>query len=331
MLHQEPLASIGKAAAGIARERQPPRFAARTFTEWFADRQLEPHTARRRVLLWPDTFNDHFHPEVLVAATEVLEAAACEVVVPAQSLCCGRPLYDYGMLTLAERQLRRILDALRPEIQAGTPVIAVEPSCGAVFRDELPNLLPDDEDAKRLQRHTHTLGEYLAGLGDAWDAPRLERRALIHLHCHQRATSDTDCDTAVLKRLGVDYELIDSGCCGLAGSFGYEHGEKYRVSMTVGEQRLLPAVRQAPEHSLLITDGFSCRSQIEHGSNRHPLHLAQVIQMALRSGPSGPAVGPPEDHIVPAPPSPNRAVRPAVGLGLGLAAAGLAVGRRAIR
>ncbi len=220
----------------------------------------------------------------------MLEAAGCTVVVPGRSLCCGRPLYDYGMLDLAERQLRTILESLRAEIQAGTPVIALEPSCGAVFRDELPNLLPDDEDAKRLRRQTVSLGEYLAGLGDSWNPPRLHRQARLHLHCHQKATSDTDCDTAVLERLGLDYEVIDSGCCGLAGSFGYERGEKYELSMKVGEQRLLPAVRDSPAATRCsITDGFSCRSQIEHGTDRRraaprPGHPARARNGPQRAG-----------------------------------------------
>jgi FAD/FMN-containing dehydrogenase/Fe-S oxidoreductase len=301
LLQREPFAMIGKALAGVARERRPPAFASQTFVAWFRERKpARPGAAptRRRVLLFPDTFNNHFHPEVAIAATEVLEAAGCEVVIPERALCCGRPLYDYGMLTLAEGQLRQILDSLRAEIQAGTPVLVLEPSCGAVFRDELPSLLPDDEDGKRLTRQTVTLGEYLAGLGDAWEPPRLERKALVHLHCHQRATSDTDCDLVVLERLGLDAEVIDSGCCGLAGSFGYERGEKYAVSMAVAEQRLLPAVRAASEHTLLVSDGFSCRSQIEHGSDRRPLHLAEVAHLALRTGPNGPAVGAPEDHAV---------------------------------
>jgi Fe-S oxidoreductase len=253
------------------------------------------------VVLWPDTFNDHFHPEVAVAAVEVLEAAGFEVVVPAGSMCCGRPLYDYGMLRLARRLLRNALDGLRDEIRAGTPVVALEPSCGAVFRNELTNMLPEDEDAKRLARQTHTLGEFLARHADDWEMPRLERGALVHLHCHQRATSDTDCDRAVMDRLGLDYEVLDTGCCGLAGSFGYERGERYDVSIKAGERTLLPRVREASEHTLILTDGFSCRSQIEHGSERGPLHLAQVVQMALREGPNGPAVARPEERYARSP------------------------------
>jgi Fe-S oxidoreductase len=273
---------LGRRLAGLTPHRRPPQFATRSFKAWFRDRGGTRNPYGRPVLVWPDTFNNYFHPEVAIAATEVLEAAGYQVRVPGRSLCCGRPLYDYGMLTLAERQLRQLLDALRDEIRAGTPVVAIEPSCGAVLRDELLNMLPHDEDAKRLAKQTHTLGEFLANAED-WEAPRLARKAIVHFHCHQRATSDVDCDKRVLDKLGLDYEVLESGCCGLAGSFGYEAGERYEVSMKAGEQVLLPRVRETPEKTVVVTDGFSCRSQIEHGANgRRSLHLAELIALALR-------------------------------------------------
>jgi FAD/FMN-containing dehydrogenase/Fe-S oxidoreductase len=281
LTHRKPFAALAKRAAGVAPERETPEFAERTFRDWFGARP-RIRGVGPRVVLWADTFNNHFHPEVAIAATEVLEAAGFQVVVPERRLCCGRPLYDYGMLRLARWHLRQIIDALREEIEAGTPVIALEPSCGAVLRDELQNMLPHDEHAKRLGRLTVSLGEFLAEQAPDWRPPSLDRKAIVHLHCHQKATSDTDCDLQVLDRLGLDYELLDSGCCGLAGSFGYEAGEKYEISMKAGEQVLLPAVREAPKHALVITDGFSCRSQIKHGTDREALHLAQVVQMALR-------------------------------------------------
>jgi FAD/FMN-containing dehydrogenase/Fe-S oxidoreductase len=298
LTQREPFATIGKRLAGIAPERDMPAFATRTYRQWLSGRSHHAHGQRGRVLLWADTFNDHFRPEVAVAATEVLEAAGFEVVAPKQSLCCGRPLYDYGMLNLARRLLRRVLEGLADEIRVGTPVVALEPSCGAVFRNELTNMLPDDEDAKRLARQTHTLSEFLQAHATDWEMPRLDRKALVHFHCHQRATSDTDCDGAVFDRLGLDYEVLETGCCGLAGSFGYERGERYEVSIKAAEQALLPAVRQASPSTILITDGFSCRSQIVHGSERDALHLAQVIQMALRAGPNGPSVAHPESAYV---------------------------------
>jgi Fe-S oxidoreductase len=165
-----------------------------------------------------------------------------------------------------------------------------------VFRNELASMLPNDEDAKRLGRQTYSLGEFLAQGATHWDPPPLERKALVHFHCHQRATTDTDCDRQMLDRLGLDYEVLEDGCCGLAGSFGYETGERYEVSVKAGERVLLPAVRDASPHTVLITDGFSCRSQVEHGSDRGTLHLAQVIQMAMREGPNGPTTPRPEER-----------------------------------
>jgi Fe-S oxidoreductase len=294
---REPFATLGKRLAGVEPARKPPAFAPKTFRRWFAERGAGSRSSRApagRVLLLPDTFNDHFHPEVAIAATEVLEAAGFEVVLPGGPVCCGRPLYDYGMLRIARRQLRQALRVLRAEIRAGTPMVALEPSCGAVFRRELIDMLPHDEDAKRLARQTFSLGEFLAQRAEHWQLPRLERQALVHFHCHQRATSDVDCDRGVLDRLGLDYQVLETGCCGLAGSFGYEAGERYEVSVKVAERVLWPAVREASPHTLLLTDGFSCRSQIEHGTERSSLHLAQTIQMALREGPNGPSMARPE-------------------------------------
>jgi FAD/FMN-containing dehydrogenase/Fe-S oxidoreductase len=315
LTQRPPFAGLGKRIAGIAPERTMPAFAPTTFNQWWRERSTKGSRPRsddgagpargggspRRVVLWADTFNDHFRPNVAIAAVEVLEAAGYTVIVPERSLCCGRPLYDYGMLSLARRLLHRVLDGVRDEIRAGTPLVALEPSCGAVFRNELTNMLPHDEDGKRLSRQTYTLGEFLAQHAGDWDMPRLERKALVHFHCHQRATSDTDCDRQVLDRLGLDFEVLDTGCCGLAGSFGYERGEHYEVSIKAGERLLLPRIREASEHMLILTDGFSCHSQISHGSDRGALHLAQVIQMAIHDGPNGPGTAPPEQRCAQAP------------------------------
>ena len=277
------LAAPLKRLAGLAPERPAPRFARQPFTEWFAARGGPEHPYGAPVLLWPDTFTNHFHPEVAIAAVRCLEAAGHAVRVPGRTLCCGRPLYDYGMLRLARRQLGQILEVLRADVRSGVPIITLEPSCGAVFRDELLEMLPHDEDAKRLAAQTFTFGEFLAQ-DPNWQPPRISARALVHFHCHQRATSDVSKDRQVLDRLGLDYEVLQSGCCGLAGSFGYEAGERYDVSMRAGERVLLPAVREADEDVLVITDGFSCRSQIEHGAGgRRALHLAEVVAMGMGS------------------------------------------------
>ncbi|HEX9236559.1 MAG TPA: heterodisulfide reductase-related iron-sulfur binding cluster, partial [Actinomycetota bacterium] len=258
-----------------------PRFATRTFKDWFAGRPVR-NPEGRRVLLWPDTFVNHFHPQVGKATVEVLEAAGCRVVVPEASLCCGRPLYDYGMLDLAERQLTRILKALRPEIRAGTPLIGMEPSCLAVFRDELPSLFPRDADARRLSEQSFVLSEFLETQLQGWQPPKLGRKALVQVHCHHHAVMKFDAEKKVLDKLGLDYEQLQSGCCGMAGSFGFEAGDKYDVSVKAGERVLFPKVRDASPGTLILADGFSCRTQIEQGTGRTALHLAEVIRMALR-------------------------------------------------
>jgi FAD/FMN-containing dehydrogenase/Fe-S oxidoreductase len=276
--------SLLKRAAGIAPQREAPRFAGDTFVRWFRRREqpTQPATSGT-VLLWPDTFTNHFHPDVARAAVEVLERAGCRVAIPNRPLCCGRPLYDYGMLDLAKRQLRRILKALRRHIRAGIPVVGLEPSCLAVFRDELPELFPHDEDAWRLKEQSFLLSEFLTERVHGWDPPRLDRKAIVQGHCHQRAVVGMDADQRVMQKLGLDVEVLDSGCCGLAGSFGFEKGEKYRVAQLAGERVLFPRVRGAGPDTLLIADGFSCRTQIEHGTRRRALHLAQVIQMASKT------------------------------------------------
>jgi Fe-S oxidoreductase len=210
------------------------------------------------------------------------------VDIPRRPLCCGRPLYDYGMLRLAKRRLREILGELRDEIRAGTPIVALEPSCAAVFRDELVNLFPQDEDARRLSQQVFLLSELLVKEEALDRLPELRRRALLHVHCHQKALVPRDGEKEVLEALGLDLEILDSGCCGMAGAFGFEKGEHYRVSMQCGERVLLPAVRKAPEDALVLADGFSCREQITQGTGRRPLHLAQVLQIAYEGDESRP-------------------------------------------
>jgi FAD/FMN-containing dehydrogenase/Fe-S oxidoreductase len=274
------LAPFGKRLIGIAPERKLPRFAARSFRDWFAANRPFAGDGRR-VILWPDTFVNFFEPHIGIAAVEVLEAAGCAVELPRRTLCCGRPLYDYGLLGPAQRLLRQTLDVLRDDIRAGVPVVGLEPSCVAVFRDELPNLFPDDNDAKRLAKQAFTLAEWLEKL--EWQPPRLERRALVQGHCHHKSIMRLDADHRLYEKLGLDAEVLQSGCCGMAGSFGYEAGEKYEVSMRCAEDALLPTVRDAGDNALLLADGFSCRHQIEHGAGRTPLHLAEAIRLALRT------------------------------------------------
>lgn len=281
------LRDIAKTIVGVPRERQIPAFAPQTFKQWFRQREARAKKRQsaieRRVILWADTFNNYFHPDTAQAAVEVLEAVGCEVVVPRRNLCCGRTLYDYGMLDTAKRWLGAILDALRPEIHAGTPIVGLEPSCIAVFRDELVNLFPHDEDAKRLSAQSFLLSEFLTRKIEDYQPPQLRRKALVHVHCHHKAIMKMDDELAVLQKLGLDIEMPDSGCCGMAGAFGFEK-EHYDVSIKVGELVLLPAVRAAAQDTLIVADGFSCREQIRQTTGREALHLAQVIQMAMRAG-----------------------------------------------
>jgi FAD/FMN-containing dehydrogenase/Fe-S oxidoreductase len=324
LTHAPGLSAATKTIAGLTPERAIPRFAPLTLRRWFEARG-ERNAEGPRVLLFPDTFTNHLRTEVGVAAVEALEAAGCHVVMPRRPVCCGRPLYDYGFLGLAERYLRRVLDELRDEIRAGTPVIGIEPSCLATFRDELTKLLPHDEDAQRLRGCAIHFAEAFERLG--LEPPRLERRALLWGHCHQKATGGIEPDQRLLERMGVQVEVLRGGCCGLAGSFGFERGH-HGISMACGEQALLPGVRDAPADALVIADGFSCATQIAEGdTGRRALHLAQVMRMAAAHGPSGPGGTRPE-RAAASPPAPGLARRAlrvstplaAMGLGAGLVA-----------
>jgi FAD/FMN-containing dehydrogenase/Fe-S oxidoreductase len=281
LLAQAPgLSTLAKAMAGMAQERQIPRFAPQTFRDWFR-RHPPRNVDGPPVILWPDTFNNYFHPETAQAAVRVLEAAGYRVLIPRPWLCCGRPLYDYGMLDRAKGLLRRIMTELRTPIADGLPIVILEPSCAAVFRDELVNLFPHDQDAKRLYQQTFLLSEFLEQKAQSWQPPKMARKAVVHGHCHHKAVMGMASEEALLSKLGLDFDVLDSGCCGIAGSFGFEAGERYEVSVKAGERVLLPAVRGASKDTLIIADGFSCREQIAQMTDRRALHLAQVIAMAL--------------------------------------------------
>lgn len=279
-LTQSPLTSqMAKRMAGIAPQRRLPVLAKRTFKNR-ASLRRPADTQEPKAILWPDTFNNYFHPETAEAALIVLEAAGFRVEVPARPMCCGRPLYDFGMLNLAKYLLKQILERLRPDIRAGVPVVVLEPSCAAVFRDELLGLLPDDEDAIRLSGQTFLLADFLESHAPDFNWPNVGGKAILHGHCHQKSLGGMAADQSILHKLGIASTVLDSGCCGMAGAFGFE-AEHYDVSVACGERVLLPAVRETPPEGLIVSDGFSCREQIAQCTDRHGLHLAEVIQQGL--------------------------------------------------
>jgi Fe-S oxidoreductase len=211
----------------------------------------------------------------------VLESAGYRVQLPKANLCCGRPLYDWGMLDRAKRLLLEILDALENEIEQEIPIVVLEPSCAAVFRDELLNLYPKDERARRVSRQTFLLSEFLEKKAKHFQLPKLGRKALVHGHCHHKSVMRMTDEEAVLRKMGIEFQTPAPGCCGMAGAFGFE-SDKFEISVAIGELELLPAVRKASPECLIIADGFSCREQIAQCTNRQALHLAEVISMATR-------------------------------------------------
>ncbi|MGA3228151.1 MAG: FAD-linked oxidase C-terminal domain-containing protein, partial [Acidobacteriaceae bacterium] len=266
--------SLVKSIAGVAQQRTLPEFAGRSFQSQYRGRG---GAAGAPVLLWPDTWNNYFHPQVLGAAHEVLGSAGFQVQVPAQHICCGRPLYDFGFLDQARRYLKEIMERLGPQIDAGMPFVVLEPSCASVFRDELINFFPTDERALRLARQTFLLSEFLTRHAPGYRPPQLNgRQMVLHGHCHQKALMGMQDEISLLRATSAEVNVLDSGCCGMAGPFGFEK-DKFAVSQALGERVLLPIVRAAPAETILITDGFSCREQIRQNSPRHALHLAEVL------------------------------------------------------
>ena len=340
---------ITRRLGGVAPERTMPRFAKTTFVEQFKQRPVissredgekSPshhlpgrgfladcrNDKRKKVLLWPDTFNNHFHPGTANAAADVLEAAGYEVIIPSKRLCCGRPLYDWGFLGMAKSLLRETMEALRAELDEGIPIVGLEPSCVSVFRDELPNLFPANETALRLSKAVKTLPEFL--LHEKVALPKLSGKALVQAHCHHKAVLHFDDEEQVLRKMGLDVDHPDSGCCGMAGAFGFER-DKYELSIRVGERVLLPAVRAAARDTIIVADGFSCREQIAQSTGRGALHLAQVLHMAMQEATPGEK---PERRYA-EPPVPFRFKKPvwkAAGVagGIALAAGAIALLRR---
>ena len=261
---------LAKKLAGIAPERSIPKLAHKSFRRSWARPPAE--RGAKRVILWTDTFNDAFYPEVLHSAARVLGAAGYAVELPRVRLCCGRPLFELGWIEQARSLWRHTFRELEEAIADGVPIVGIEPTCVAMFRDEVHAMFPGDPRATALSANTHSLGEFL----DKWEPPRVpHRRALFHRHCHEQAVLDPTRELALLERAGVDVKVLDSGCCGMAGSFGFEQ-DKYELSVALAERVLLPAIREDPD-ALVITDGFSCREQLRQLAGVRARHVAEVI------------------------------------------------------
>jgi FAD/FMN-containing dehydrogenase/Fe-S oxidoreductase len=288
--------ALAKLAAGVAQEARIPAFAPETFRASFARRGSRVRS-ERKVVLWADTFNNHFHPDTAMAAVEVLEAAGYEVIVPAIRMCCGRPLYDFGLLDTARSYLEGVLAGMRPYLAADYPIVVLEPSCASVFKDELHNLLPERDDAAVLRERTMLLGEFLVKKAKHFSLPQLTRKAVVQGHCHHKSVLDFESEKAALVAIGLDVEVLEAGCCGMAGAFGFVT-ETREVGKACGERMLLPRVRGERGDTLIVANGFSCREQIAQHTDRRALHLAEVVKIALDHGPKGLQGARPEAPIV---------------------------------
>jgi FAD/FMN-containing dehydrogenase/Fe-S oxidoreductase len=269
-----PVARIVQSLSGVAPERRLPRFARETFQGWM--RRHPPRSEGRPVVLWPDTFTNYFYPEVGCAAVTILERLGYYVIVPPQT-CCGRPLYDFGLLDSAREHLQIVFSTLS-SVVTDVPIVVLEPSCFAVFQDEAVNLCGERSPARSLAERTQLFSAFIRPHVERGELPRSSpARALVHVHCHQRAIAGIEDTAAVLRAAGLDASILDAGCCGMAGSFGFDRAH-YRVSVQVGERVLLPAVREADPETIIIADGFSCREQIQHATGRRACHLAEVLE-----------------------------------------------------
>jgi len=266
------LSPLVKPLAGIARERSLPKFAPRSFRASF-----ERNTSGAPVVLFDDTFNNFFRPQTAAAAQRVLESAGCGVELPAEHICCGRPYYDFGMLDRAKSALERVIEVLKPQLGAGTPIVVLEPGCLSVFRHELARLLPGDGHARRLSSLATSLGEFLAA--NHYVPPQIAAPVLVHGHCHQKALFGIKAELELLQAAGCQVSAPDTGCCGMSGAFGYRP-EFYAASKKIAGLELMPALGASPD-ATVVADGFSCREQIEDLAGRRTLHLAELLSPSL--------------------------------------------------
>lgn len=274
---------------GVSQKRTLPTFARQPFTTWFKKHSPTPAVQKtdrpRQVVLFNDTFNTYNYPHIAIAATEVLEAAGFEVILPGHR-CCGRPMMSEGLLDKAKQAARETVERLAPFAKQGIPIVGLEPSCLLSLRDEYLYMLPDHPDVKLVAQVAYTFEEFIAKLADESELhlnfTDEKRQLLLHGHCHQKALVGTESSKRTLT-LPANYSVqeVDSGCCGMAGSFGYE-AEHYDISLKMAERRLLPAVRQTSQDTIVVAAGVSCRQQIKHGTGRQALHPAEVLRAAIK-------------------------------------------------
>ena len=280
-LTQTPVIStVAKRIAGVAAGRTLPKFAPQTYSRTHKRRPANASRSLKKVILWVDTFCEHFHPEIANDAVDILEIAGFDAQLPSRRLCCGRPLYDFGYLDAARERLQTILDTLSPLFDgddAAVALVGLEPGCMSVFKDELLKMFPDDPRAKVLSDNAFLLGDFLNVSG--YRPPRLDAEVLVHAHCHQKSLFGVTGEKAILAAMGVTATWLDSGCCGMAGSFGFDPRHE-EISANVGELVLLPAVRKAPKQAFILTNGFSCREQIHQKTGRQVVHFAELLKIA---------------------------------------------------
>jgi FAD/FMN-containing dehydrogenase/Fe-S oxidoreductase len=286
---------------GVAHQRQLPRLAARRYqngrvssaeTSNVPRKSGQQDTARPegqlappQVVLWPDTWNNYYHPQTLAAAESLLTQAGFRVQVPRGHICCGRPLYDFGLLGAARGYLAKVLQRMGPQIDAGLPFIFLEPSCASVFKGELLELFPKDPRAQRMSQQVWLLADWLAAKAPEWAKGRLQgAHILLHGHCHHKAVFGGPAnEIALLEFAGATVEPIQAGCCGMAGPFGFEAG-KFEVSKAIANDGLLPAVEAAGLMTIIVADGFSCREQIDQLGHRQAMHFAEVLDRSCGCG-----------------------------------------------
>lgn len=279
------LSLIAKKIGGIHAKRTMPKFAIQSFRST-QQKNLDDKVVKSekpQAYLWADTFNNSFTPEIAHSALRVLEAAGYDVLVPSKAHCCGRPLYDFGFLKQAKGYLKQILEDLREPIREGLPFVFLEPSCMSVFKEELINFFPHDLDALRLSKQCFLLSEFLIKKAPQYKWPKIDAKIIVQGHCHQQAVLGMKEEKMALMNMGADFEILDSGCCGLAGSFGFSE-EHYDISQAIGERSLLPKVKASSSDTVILANGFSCREQIFQNTGRPVYHLAQILDPEFSKG-----------------------------------------------